>query len=173
MVVWNPPIQQTRIRNAVVVSVSGGTATVRMDGTRDISNVPVYGTASAGQGVLVLEQGGSLLVLGGAADSRWKSAPSLAAGWSAIGGYSIRYRRTSSGMVVVDGIVTKASATTTDERIFTLPVGYRPAQKQHWAGVASWGHAGLGVTTTGDVVIGTVHASVPWFSLSCTFFAEQ
>lgn len=63
MVVWDPPRETVRMKNGTVLSVSGSSAVVRLDGGRS-ATVPVYGAVSVGQGVLVLEQGGSLLVLG-------------------------------------------------------------------------------------------------------------
>lgn len=65
MVAWDPPVQYCRIRNGRAVSAAAGSCTVTLDGTQDVAGVPVYGPMpSVGQGVLVLEQGGSLLVLG-------------------------------------------------------------------------------------------------------------
>lgn len=64
---WQPERQTARIRNGVVQSVAGGAATVRVDGGTDVTGVSWYGPAPvAGQGVLLLEQGGSLLLLGNA-----------------------------------------------------------------------------------------------------------
>lgn len=62
MTVWDPPRENVRMKNGVVQSVSAGNAVVRIDNRN--ATIPVYGAVSVGQGVLVLEQGGSLLVLG-------------------------------------------------------------------------------------------------------------
>lgn len=105
MTAWKPAPERARIRNGTVVSVSGGNATVRMDGSVDVPNLPVYGTVAAGQGVLVLEQGASLLVLGPGgdltradADARYAS-PTYAAG------------RFAPNTTVPNGTVTRMSIT--------------------------------------------------------------
>lgn len=54
------------MRSASVSAVTGSTVTIGIDGGT-IAGVPVYGPMpAAGAGVLVLEQGGGLLVLGDA-----------------------------------------------------------------------------------------------------------
>lgn len=58
--------QAASLRNATVTAYSGGRATLSIDGGT-VTNVPVYGPAPAVNAkVLVLEQGGTLLVLGNA-----------------------------------------------------------------------------------------------------------
>lgn len=67
MTKWLPTIEACRIRNGVVEAVAGGRATVLMDAAVSVAQVPIYGPPpGVGQGVLVLEQGGTLLVLGNA-----------------------------------------------------------------------------------------------------------
>lgn len=65
MTTWLPVRETLRVRNCRVVSVSGGTAVVSLDGRH--VEVPVYGPVAAGGAALLLEQGGSLLALGAAA----------------------------------------------------------------------------------------------------------
>ena len=56
-----PERQAARIRSGRVVSVSGRTATVAVDGAQ--VTAPVHGTAVPGMGAMLIEQGGSLLVM--------------------------------------------------------------------------------------------------------------
>jgi hypothetical protein len=61
---WLPRNVATTLRNAVVVSVGGGKATVTIDGG-DAAGIPIYGgSPKAGDKVLVAVQGDSMLVLG-------------------------------------------------------------------------------------------------------------
>lgn len=63
---WRPERETCRLRNAVVASVGSGVVSLTLDGQTS-TGVPVYGPMpAAGAGVLVLEQGASLLVLGNA-----------------------------------------------------------------------------------------------------------
>jgi hypothetical protein len=61
---WLPRNTFSTLRNAVVVSVGGGKATVTIDGG-DAAGLPIYGgSPAAGDKVLVAVQGDSMLVLG-------------------------------------------------------------------------------------------------------------
>lgn len=64
MVRWVPPRETVRMRTATVSAVAGANVSVDVDG-ETVTGVPVYGPMpTVGAGVLLLEQGGSLLVLG-------------------------------------------------------------------------------------------------------------
>lgn len=63
---WRPERETVRLRNAVVAAVGSGVVSLTLDGQTS-TGVPVYGPMpSVAADVLVLEQGGTLLVLGNA-----------------------------------------------------------------------------------------------------------
>lgn len=70
MTIWQPARETVRLRNATTTGATATTTGVSLDGSV-VQNVPVYGAVPAnGSKVLVLEQGGSLLVVPrGVADS--------------------------------------------------------------------------------------------------------
>jgi hypothetical protein len=108
---------------------------------------------------------------GGEVDTAWQT-PTLNAGWANFGtGWETAgYRKLSSGLVVLRGLVVSASTGV----VFTLPVGYRPALHRVLAtscspGADAWTR--LDVLSTGDVRFPTTAPTV-YGSLACCFYAD-
>lgn len=81
-------------------------------------------------------------------DSGWVT-PTLSNGWSAVGGWSVQYRR-RNGQVFFRGRVTGGSTGVA----FTLPVGYRPLTQALFSGVdggSATARAWIFINSTGGV----------------------
>lgn len=98
----------------------------------------------------------------------WVS-PTLNSPWTNYGGgwQPARYNRDAMGTVFVEGLVAGGTGT-----VFTLPVGFRPAQNLIFSTVANQAFARLDVGGNGDVVWNTGGTSA-FVSISCNFKASQ
>lgn len=95
------------------------------------------------------------------------NTPSLSNSWVNYGGafQDVRYRKDSSGVVHVQGLVKSGTAAT----VFTLPAGYRPDESLVFA---TWGGSSayrLNVASTGEVGFPSGYGATPYMSVSCSF----
>jgi len=77
------------------------------------------------------------------------------------------FRLDSDGFVHIKGVVKDGSAIGTD--IFTLPSGYRPANKETFCCIANNAIARIQILSTGEVQTGVV-GSTTWFSICGIIF---
>lgn len=93
----------------------------------------------------------------------WAS-PTLAGSWENFGGgyATMQYRKDTSGLVTIKGCVKTGSGI-----LFTLPVGYRPAESKRFA--CCGGLAGTPVS--GQVDIGSSGSVTPVLGDNTTLFA--
>jgi hypothetical protein len=103
-------------------------------------------------------------------DLGW-TAPTLANGWSDFGGgwQTSRFTKLVTGQVVVEGLIT-GGTTTVGTRLFTLPVGYRPASDRIF-GVIAGGAAlcRVDVHADGTVTLGSAPSNT-YLSLGAIMF---
>ena len=102
-----------------------------------------------------------------AGDTGWTNA-TLAAGWASFGGgwAPARYRKTSTGIVMIEAMLTGPGAPAT---IFTLPAGYRPSSHLMFAGNGDGVHTRVDVLSTG-VVAWAVGGSAGYFGFTAAFY---
>ena len=105
-------------------------------------------------------------------DSGWQT-PTLLNGWVNFlaGNQSARYRRLSSGLVVIEGVI-KSGNQLDGTPLFTLPAGFRPSGDILFAASSGSQPAGLTVRPFGDVVTG-YNVSPSWLSITISFYASQ
>jgi hypothetical protein len=106
--------------------------------------------------------------IGAIPPSGWVS-PSLNSPWTNYGGgwQPARYMKDAAGTVFIEGLVAGGTGT-----VFTLPVGFRPAQNLIFSTVANQAFARLDVGGNGDVVWNTGGTNA-FVSISCNFKASQ
>lgn len=108
--------------------------------------------------------------IGAIPPSGWVNA-TLNSPWVNYGGgwQPARYMKDGSGTVFIEGLVAGGAG---PGIIFTLPVGYRPAQSLIFSTVANNSFARIDVSSTGTVVWSTGGTSA-FISVSCSFKASQ
>jgi hypothetical protein len=91
--------------------------------------------------------------------------PAFAAGWSNYGApFSVAaFFKDFSGVVHLKGLVKKSSAVVANEAIFTLPVGYRPAEQALFMAISNQALGRVDVATNGQVQVGVGNNA--WVSL--------
>ncbi len=114
----------------------------------------------------------------GGGDATW-TAPSLLNGWANFGaGYEVcQFRKTSAGLVIVEGMLTAAAASAVT--VFTLPVGYRPAAQLTVLSLINLSSSpipgAINILANGAFQVQTVTGTVP--ANTCpshiVFYAEQ
>jgi hypothetical protein len=128
----------------------------------------------------------SISAAGKASFSITEYTPSYASGWEDYGGSYARgrYWKTSDGFVHVEGLIRQTAAKTYgaasgDSTIFTLPVGFRPANEHHIVCLYGSGQSLYGtvnVTSAGRVFAHSMDntagvQSPSWISLCFSFKA--
>lgn len=116
----------------------------------------------------------------GGGDTAWHTIgaagePSYAGGWSAYGDTdygTAQFRKTGPGLVVMRGLATAPSGGGSQVGMFTLPAGYRPARSLIFCTQSNSAPVELRVFPSGAVVPWQA-AGGAWFSIACTFYAEQ
>ena len=85
------------------------------------------------------------------------NAPSLASGWSNVGGayQTARYYIDQSGVVHIEGSIKKSTAGVVGETIFTLPTGYKPSAQLSFAIDANGAYGKIDVKANGAVIYQT------------------
>jgi hypothetical protein len=105
-------------------------------------------------------------------ESPWMDAE-LTEGWEYYDHRTVRFRKTNSGLVVIEGVVRDGAARVSV--IFTLPVGYRPKWDQEFVQPCDGGIAIVKVRQDGDVLLSeAVGLSIPRVCchLNLTFWAD-
>lgn len=106
-------------------------------------------------------------------ESPWMEAD-LTEGWENYDYRTTRFRKTNSGLVVIEGVVKDGAARVSV--IFNLPLGYRPSRGDHeFVQSCDSGAAVVIVREDGDVLLDSaVGHSVPRLrlNLECTFWAD-
>lgn len=97
----------------------------------------------------------------------------IAGGWSS---YSATYAPpsftiTSSGAVILKGLVKKASAAVNDEVLATLPPGYRPSERLLFTGYSNSAYSRLDVLTNGNIILRAHNAA--WVTLDSVNFVPD
>lgn len=115
--------------------------------------------------------GFKLAMLSDLTPGAWQS-PTLASPWIAYGGgfTAPRYRKDSSGLVTIEGLMQAGSGSTTGT-IFTLLAGYRPTSDKMFVCWCGGGAYRLDVKSTGDVVINSGNLVFTSFS-GVQFYAD-
>lgn len=85
------------------------------------------------------------------------------AGWA-----QARYYKDNTGTVFVEGVIKNGTIGTT---AFILPTGYRPASGLIFSNISNGALGRISILNDGSVVTQT--GSNTWFSLVCSFKAEQ
>lgn len=151
---------------------------VRFSGDADAVEgvLPMGHAPVVGETVVMLQVGPSWVIVGGDGSSDFTgwATLSLVNGWGSLSTStygSPAYRKLSSGLVVMKGLVVGTSAT--DDIVATLPVGHRPVHRNLY-------HVGAGsntavqrfdVDTNGNLITASRSG---WLSLGpITFLAEQ
>lgn len=112
-------------------------------------------------------------------DDGWKT-PTFENGWTHTTGTfgNVGFRKLSSGLVTVRGLADNTASNTFPSTVFTLPVGWRPVHPHVFSSRMSGAKSfELRVQASGAVVAENVDGSFSphsnWYSLACTFLAEQ
>lgn len=109
-------------------------------------------------------------------DSAWL-IPTFSDSWSNYGGGFVpaRYRKLSTGLVLVEGLVKRPTTPGANSVAFTLPAGYRPNAQLMFAVQSTGGTTRWDVATDGRVMyVGDGPGSASTYSsLSIQFYADQ
>lgn len=79
-----------------------------------------------------------------------------------------RYRKTSSGLVVMQGLM-KSGTISTTLPAFILPVGYRPSVRLLITTMSNSAISRMDIETNGNVL--PYSGSNAWYSIACVFYA--
>jgi hypothetical protein len=82
----------------------------------------------------------------------------------------VGYHRDLLGRVHLQGVAVMCGAPPSSLRVFTLPLGYRPARREHHAAVYSTGVKELWIDPNGDVIAINIGSPGNWVSLDGVTF---
>jgi hypothetical protein len=173
---WLPRSTFATLRNAVVVSVAGGKATVAIDGG-DAAGLPVYGgTPKAGDKVLVAVQGDQMLVLG-AGLGQTVTPFTYRGGLGDFGeGNQGAVVIKTGRLVTVAGVARNGSGATiaAGTVVGSMPPGHAPAAVSPAFSQGSAGTVRMDVQPDGAVtLVGQALAPFDWVALDIRYLAAN
>lgn len=123
---------------------------------------------------------GSQLIVPRQADGEWKIVGNDGGATTYTSDYGpyvsggtfqvLRYRKLSSGLVVLQGALTKATAGASGDTAFTMPVGFRPPKiVRAWMAVTSGAGTPFDIEADGDVILRSAIGAGGLFSLNAVF----
>lgn len=104
----------------------------------------------------------------------YEALPAFGTGWSNYGSGSeaCAFRKDRAGRVYIKGLAVSSTHTTgTGNKVFVLPVGYRPSELIHLASTGNGKFAQLEIDTSGNVYCGAADSATyaAYFSIDCSF----
>ncbi len=164
---------QAYFRKGKLISIqSDGTCTVLWGGTNNANVRMTIGASPVinAEVLIAIDDGVAYLLDGIGWSTEWIVHPAYVNGWLDWDNTNnpVAYRRVG-GVVFLRGLVKLGVINTA---VFFLPAGFRPSIEVLLATTCSLGHAEIRVNNVGQVWVGGPN-SAAWYSLACSFIAEQ